>query len=64
MIEKIDYNEETDTLVIKLDDKLNIVTLENSSSKLVNAIMKALPDKAIITHYNNFKDEAEERKLI
>ena len=64
MIEKIDYNEEKDALVIKLDDKLNVVTLENSSSKLVNAIMKALPDKAIVTHYNNFKAEAEERKLI
>lgn len=64
MIEKVDYNEETDTLVIKLDDKLNTVTLENSSSKLVRAIMKALPDRAILAHYNNFRDEAEERKLI
>ena len=59
---KIDYDEENDTLVIKLDDKLNMVTLENSSKKLARAILKALPDSAIVTHYNNFKDEAEERK--
>lgn len=64
MIEKIEYDAEKDVLVIKLDDKLNMVTLENSSRKLARAILKALPDSAIVTHYNNFKDEAEERKLI
>lgn len=64
MIELVDYNEAEDCLVIKLDDKLDVVTLEKASKALNNAILKALPDRAILAHFNSFKDEAEERKLI
>lgn len=64
MIDTVEYNKESDTLVIKLDTKLDAVVLERASKVLNRAIMKGLPDESILVHYNNFRDEAEERKLI
>lgn len=64
MIDKVNYDEQEDCLTIKLDTKLDTITLEKASSPLVKAILKALPDRAILAHFNNFKLEAEERKLV